>query len=287
MKNSDKKIICGLVACAMSISVVSPAFAASKNDTGYHNVVVCGGDSMGDRDVSFTCEAQIERYQDVLKSETASETYKDTARKLINILSRNTSKNEVINTAKTLVAQRKESGENWTRWINTPMLKQETNYWCGPATTLQTLSATGKSGGETQSSIASKLGTTSAGTDGLNIVNLLNNKGLSYAVRSADDATLLWSDFLLSIERQAPPVLRVSFSSGEGWDYSTSGHYMSVCGVTANEGGGSATNESAYIVDPYIKWIKPNAGDNYDKSIPKVFQAIKNHWASHYYYTPW
>jgi Peptidase_C39 like family len=61
------------------------------------------------------------------------------------------------------------------RTLAVPSFEQQTSYWCGPATTKQVLHYLNGSS-SSQSTIASGLGTTSAGTDFSVIDNYLNSK---------------------------------------------------------------------------------------------------------------
>ncbi|MFR6247183.1 MAG: C39 family peptidase [Romboutsia timonensis] len=163
-----------------------------------------------------------------------------------------------------------------------PYYKQETSYYCGPATTKQTLQYV-KGSSPTQKTIANSLGTTTNGTDGTKIVSYLNanQSKIKYIIAkpsSQDNFTTLVNAALRSYN--SPPILRVKYLSGDGWPYTTNGHFLNISGQRMN-----GTKIEHRLTDPYIQWKQPNvtSGTFYrDSAI--TYKGIKNHFAQHFYY---
>jgi hypothetical protein len=165
--------------------------------------------------------------------------------------------------------------------INVPNFKQETTYYCGPATTKQTMQYINGSS-QTQSQIASALGTTSDGTDGTKIVTYLNNNQKRNSYTIATDLSV--DGFKDRIYKSvavfnSPMVLRVKFTntSGNSWKYSTTGHFMNVSGFTQDI-------NTVRVTDPNIKNVNPSASDQYYVSFSELRQAELDHFAQHYYW---
>ena len=169
---------------------------------------------------------------------------------------------------------------NCTRSI--PYYKQETTYYCGPATTKQSLQYL-KGSSPTQSSIASSLGTTREGTDGTKIVKYLNsNQNSNYYVivvptsQSSMESTT-YSGLTIY---NAPPILRLSMTTGQGWPYPSSGHFMNISGQYT-----VSSNVEYQVTDPYINWKAPsNTSGKYRINSSAVYQSTRNHFAQHFYY---
>lgn len=91
--------------------------------------------------------------------------------------------------------------------VNFGIIRQDTYYWCGPATTQQILAARGQLVDESQ--LARELGTTVNGTNSVDLIaNVLNRRlpDANYIVREITDPAsrqakdLLWSDVKRSID---------------------------------------------------------------------------------------
>lgn len=165
--------------------------------------------------------------------------------------------------------------------LNVPAYKQETSYWCGPATTKQTMQfLTGSS--NSQSSIASSLGTTSSGTDGTKIVKYLNNNQSHYYYTiyelNQDDIDTEYAQQMidLALFQNAPVILRVNTKGISGWPYSSSGHFLNLSGQTQY-----ATKYQ--VTDPWIKWVDSSSTGTYWLNSTAVFDATLNHFAQHIY----
>lgn len=133
---------------------------------------------------------------------------------------------------------------------------QSNSYYCGPATTQQTLKYLNGSS-PSQSTLATELGTTSSsGTDTNNISDYLNNNtDKSYSVLWWwADASALSDMVITDVDAGTPIVAHVIISTKSEWPYTTTGHYM-------NYNGYSSSGSSINVTDPWA--------DRYDKPTGK------------------
>lgn len=167
-----------------------------------------------------------------------------------------------------------------------PYFKQQNSYYCGPATTKQSLHyISGTS--PTQSVIANGLGTTTAGTDGAMIVTYMNaNQSEVYYIditpaNEADMASRIYRG--MSFYGSAP-ILRLKMTTGQGWDYASSGHFMNASGIYSSAY--STTGALQYeVTDPYIQYIDQSETDGkYRISSTAVYNSTINHFAQKFYY---
>lgn len=165
-----------------------------------------------------------------------------------------------------------------------PYYKQETNYYCGAATTKQTLEyLNGVESAESQSSIYSHIGYRKDGTIDSKMIEYINNhesKNIYVASQHASESTMKSNiDSDLS-SYKAPTILHVTLK-GEGWPYNTAGgHFMNLSGEENVYG-----NILYELTDPYIGWVnKSCASGKYWKSAGLVYQAIQNNSLQTYYW---
>lgn len=164
--------------------------------------------------------------------------------------------------------------------ISVTYYKQETSYYCGPATTKQTIQyMNGKS--DTQSTIAKALGTTENGTDGTKIVEYLNGKQSRVYWTIADDTSTSGLQTRISHaiagDTKRPPIARTKFSKGGNWKYSTAGHFLNISGYTNNM-------EKVRITDPNIGRVDSSSSGSYYVTMKEIRDAIINHFAQHMYW---
>lgn len=235
------------------------------------------GDSMGDIGRIPTKEEQINQAEMILNSRTASDTEKRLAEQAIMKLNL---EEPLKPTLKPTVVYDKRSGESINVYVlGVPLHKQERSYYCGPATTLQTLEWHG-SYGHTQTSLANALGTTSSGTDGLNIVDVLNanQSKVHYIVANLSTKEKMMISLISSTAGiRSPAVLRLKISRGGNWQYSSEGHFMNVSGV-------SDDYSTVYVTDPYIQWVDPSITGAYRVTGDEAYTSTKNHFARHFYW---
>lgn len=142
---------------------------------------------------------------------------------------------------------------------------QSTDYYCGPATAQQTYEylyfiKNGRYYAPSQSTIASKLGTTTSGTNFQAILDYLNDSNLDCEYAQ----TWLWSnqnsyDTMVkeSIVDLKPVVLYASIPSSitgrssktdrTKWLFTTSGHYLNISGYTFT----SSSTKYYTVTDPF------------------------------------
>ncbi|TVX88093.1 C39 family peptidase [Paenibacillus agilis] len=127
-----------------------------------------------------------------------------------------------------------------TRTISVTHFKQETGYWCGPATVKQVLHFLNGSS-KTQGDYAKELGTTTAGTDFSLIDDILNKHiktGLYTYQTYAADRFIAWqSRMILSVDFEKPAVLDLKITPKELPNYTRniSGHILNVSGYDARD----------------------------------------------------
>lgn len=148
--------------------------------------------------------------------------------------------------------------------------KQSKNYYCVVASCKAAMQyLTGSS--DSQSTIASDLGTTTSGTPFGNAKTYLNShqEKNTYVSKGANTAlSTMKSNFYDAINTyDAPPIISVKLSTTNGWAYNTSGHTMCISG---------ARSDKAYfrIADPYIQWVDSDAAMSYKKSASNIHTAI-------------
>lgn len=258
MKKYIKRLICYVITIIIISTFNTVAYANTEN-------IEPAGDSMAP---SFISEEQ--QKNDILndKNLTKKEKQYHINRLESNHMLDTTNSNYSLITASPIYAAT----------LSVPYFKQEQRYYCGPATTKQSMHYLIKSS-PSQASIASDLGTTTDGTDGLQIVKYLNNNtSYHYIVSSGSDKeSMRMNIFYAMTETKAPPVLRLKFSQGGSWRYSTNGHFMNASGI--NDGGSRIR-----VTDPFIGWIDPSSTGSYYVTMDELHLATTNHFANHYYW---
>lgn len=135
-----------------------------------------------------------------------------------------------------------------------PYCKQETNYYCGPATAQQTVRFFTNSIEESQDDIWKSVGVEYSGTKGTSgdlLKNYVNSKQSThtYALTYPSSASGMSQDIYSDINSDVPVILWVKVQKGGNWLYSTSGgHFMNASGINT---GGSLIE----VTDPYIGWV--------------------------------
>ena len=166
---------------------------------------------------------------------------------------------------------------DFSGFLNVPYRQQETNYWCGPATTQQTLTYI-NGYANSQSSIANAIGTTSSGSDLASMVPYINNHESRnyYIIVTSPSESLIQSIAEYGVRSSAPPIGRLKIQQGGNWEYSSSGHYMNISGYTGY-------GDYIRVTDPYIGWVDPtianNSNGSYFVTSNEFYTATANHWA--------
>ena len=157
----------------------------------------------------------------------------------------------------------------------TPFL-QENSYYCGPATVKQTINAINGSS-ESQSAYASKLGTTTSGTDMTRIAPVLNaaQSKKQYVYRNFSDMNFWLSYGKWALNAGVPAVLDINTTNVPAFPYRTTGHFINLSGLNMDSNDGSGTTNQALVTDPF----GPGFGNKW-YYVTNVYQANRNHTRS-------
>ncbi len=164
--------------------------------------------------------------------------------------------------------------------ISVPVCKQETSYYCGPATVQQVLKFNnGVSDTTTQAAIAKAIGTTTSGSTlspmlpyirehttygfvGYQIYKNPSIEQMRYLI-----AKTVYFDY-------GPPIARIVFKKTGNWPYSTNGHYLNVSGYDyKNESNLSASNNRVRLTDPNIQRVNPSSDGSYWVTLSEIHTA--------------
>jgi len=158
--------------------------------------------------------------------------------------------------------------------LSVPYYKQEKSYWCGPATTKQTIQLI-KGSSSSQTSIASAIGTTSAGSVLSSMVKYVNanQSKHKYLVINSPSESLIQSIAEYGVRNKAPAMGRLKIAKGGNWTYNSAGHYMNMSGYR-NYG------KEIRVTDPYIGWVNASSGGSYYVTSKEFHTATKNHFAN-------
>ncbi len=173
--------------------------------------------------------------------------------------------------------------------ITVTPFKQKYEHYCGPATTRQTMKFLGASvpGGYiplSQDSLASELGTTTAGTEWYMIRDYINgftfmgvaNNYIAYNPSSVSDMESTIYSTLTAANKTAP-ILQVNTAGNPCLGYQTGGHYLNVSGIRTSGG-----KNQFRLTDPYREWKGLSA--TYYAATSDIYQITLNHWAKHFLY---
>lgn len=255
-----------MLVCLIFLSSTANSFAANSND----KKLITGpnGDSM--TDVSMTLE---EQEQILLEEPNLSEQQKNMIKEKFAF------HKELVETIKSKEKSKKDSVSTLTTnnpsgTISVPYFKQETNYWCGPATTKQSIHFINASS-SSQATIAQAIGTTTAGSDLLSQVNYLNKNQSrnAYMIVNSPSEALIKSIAEYAVRKPAPAIGRLKIAKGGNWAYSSAGHFLNVSGY-------SSYGSSIRVTDPYIGWITPSSTGSYFVTSAEFHTATKNHFAN-------
>lgn len=147
-----------------------------------------------------------------------------------------------------------------------PTFKQETEYWCGPATVQQIVyHATMGIYAPTQAEVAADIGTTKSGSSSTRMAKWLADHGIQYTSVPVKNMTVedlvdyVFRD-IATYERPtfgavAIPDDAVSKADGHepGWLFPTNGHFLNISQVFYIES--NLSKSLFYLSDPYIEWV--------------------------------
>lgn len=157
--------------------------------------------------------------------------------------------------------------------LSVPYFKQEKSYYCGPATTKQTVHFINGSS-STQGTIASAIGTTTDGSNLFDMVNYINNEQShhDYLIINNPDEPLIQSIAEYAVRNDSPAIGRLKIAKGGNWAYSSVGHFLNVSGY-------SDYGRKIRITDPYIGWVQPSSSGSYYVTSNEFYTATNNHFA--------
>lgn len=151
---------------------------------------------------------------------------------------------------------------------------QTTSYNCGPAC-VQAAIYYLKGSTPSQSSIASGCGTTSSGTYLSNMKTYINEHQSVrkyYTKYNAASSVMTSALYSAVVVYDVPAVIGLSFSSSDGWLYSSGGHFMTVYGTKSDR-------TSFALGDPWIGYSGSGLTDHswfYTKSASTIYDAYRN-----------
>ena len=157
--------------------------------------------------------------------------------------------------------------------IAVPYFKQDNSYYCGPATTKQTVHFI-KRTSSSQATIATAIGTTTAGSNLTDMMTYINNNQTrrDYIIVTNPSEDLIQSIVEYSVRNLAPTVCRLKIATGGNWLYSSSGHYMNLSAFT-NYGA------NIQVCDPYLGWVTSTSTGKYYVTSNEIYTATANHFA--------
>lgn len=163
---------------------------------------------------------------------------------------------------------------SWTYLSGYTVYAQNTNYNCGPASVQAALKYI-KGSAPSQSKIAEECKTNTSGTYLSNMLTYINeqqsvNRYVSKYQASFDSM----KNYLYFgvVQCNAPPIIAMSFSTGEGWLYSSNGHFMSVYGALSDK-------SRFALADPWIGYSGSGLSSyswSYSKSSAEIYKAYSN-----------
>ena len=163
----------------------------------------------------------------------------------------------------------RRSSQGFYQVLSVNCFKQETNYWCGPATVKQTINYMNGSS-SSQKTYANQLGTSTSGTDMTSIPSVLNNNISShrYSYMSIGSFSNYTNNICSALSSGTPIVIDIKATGQEGWPYSTNGHYINISGIDSN-----SRHNLLMVTDP---WYKALGNNWYDASL--VYTVNNNHF---------
>ena len=159
----------------------------------------------------------------------------------------------------------------FVKTLNVTAFLQDNGHYCGPATVKQTLHyINGNS--SSQSTYATALGTTTAGTDMTVIPCVLNNNQSSHDyVYSSFSNISTWITYLRSALSANVPAIADINTIGSVWPYETTGHFVNLSGLNYDSEDGPGLN-TVLVTDPY----QPGFGNHW-YSMTTVYNVNANH----------
>lgn len=259
-----KKNLCFLLTVIMLFSCFSISAAA--------NTYLPSGDA----EIPYIPETKdlSERIADIYVSNKYTHTQKQLAvKKLENKLRESNSIS--INSA---------NSSNYSYTLDVPYQEQAEDYFCGPATTRQTLLFFDVSNVPDQYDIADDLyvtedlGVPDAGYM-IDYINSYIPDESPYAEEHPVDMDDMVLSFKVACRSYGPPILRIKATSTSNWPYTTNAHYLNVSGAYK-----SGSYYSFQLTDPFIGWVTSTSTGKYTSSAEDVYDVVTTHWFGGYWW---
>lgn len=163
-----------------------------------------------------------------------------------------------------------QAAASWKYLSGYTVYNQKTSYNCGPATVQAALNYLGYN--IDQSEIARGCKTTINGSYIADMVSYINRQQSKYRYTarynesSSEMSRLLYNGIASS---KAAPIIGLTFSTSDGWPYSTNGHFVSVYGAKSDR-------SSFALADPWIGYSGSGLNGQswtYTKSTSTLYKA--------------
>lgn len=176
------------------------------------------------------------------------------------------------------------NSSNYSYTLNVPYQCQAEDYFCGPATTRQTLLFYKVSNVPSQYDIADDLNVTaSLGVpDAGYMIDYINSyipDEAPYSEEHPENIDDMILSFKVACKSYGPPILRIKANTSSDWPYTTGGHFLNVSGAYKN--GSEYTFE---LTDPYIEWATINNSGKYEATAEEVYDVVTLHWFGGYWW---
>lgn len=159
---------------------------------------------------------------------------------------------------------------SWKYLSNYTVYNQLTSYNCGPATVQAALNYLGYN--PSQADIARGCKTTTNGSYINDMVSYINKQQSKYRYTGRfNESSSEMSRYLYSglTNSNVAPIIGMTFSTSDGWLYSTNGHFMSVYGAKSDR-------SSFALADPWIGYSGSGLNGQswtYTKSTSTIYKA--------------
>ncbi len=256
------------IACLQIIGVVFNCMAITTTA----NVGIMSGD--GEAAHRIEVKDVSERIADIYISDEYTDTQKQLAvEKLEKKLSETSTEHKVS-----------RSKADYSYTLDVPYEGQWEDFYCGPATTRQTLLFFGVSDIPDQHEIAEDLNVAEStgvpdADDMIEYINSYIPDEPPYAEEHPVDEDDMILSFEIACKDYGPPILRIKATSNSNWPYPTDGHYLNVSGAYK-----SGSYYSFELTDPYIEWVKENPSGKYCASASDVYDVVMTHWFGGYWW---
>ena len=161
----------------------------------------------------------------------------------------------------------------WKYLPNYLVYNQITSYNCGPASVQAALNYLNGYAPD-QSQIAWGCKTTTNGSFLNDMKNYINRKQSKnrYVAKYNQSKNNMRNQLYTGISNNVPPIIGLSFSTSDGWLYSSGGHFMTVFGANKSK--------SEFVLgDPWIGYSDSGVNDSswsYTKSAATIYNAYNN-----------